>query len=77
MTTEDQIKIKLLYLEGKTITEITKIINVHRTVVRKYLIKLNVYDSKRDYGLNTKYDYINLDLFHTNRRRLVLETFTN
>ena len=64
MNIEDQNKIKTLYLEGKTITEITKIINTHRTVIRKYLIKLNIYDSKRDYGLNVKYDYNNLDLFH-------------
>lgn len=54
-------QVKDLYLEGKTVIEIEKIVNKSKATVISWLRQLGVYDRNRDY---VKFKYTNLDFFH-------------
>jgi hypothetical protein len=55
-------QVKDLYLEGKTVLDIEKIVNRSKVTVISWLRQLGVYDRNRDY---VKFKYTNLDFFHT------------
>ena len=56
------VQVKDLYLEGKTVIDIEKIVNRSKSTVISWLRQLGVYDRNRDY---VKFKYTNLDFFHT------------
>ena len=50
-----------MYIKGKTVQEISKVVGRGDITIRTWLRKLNIYDPKRDKNLC---DYTNLDFFH-------------
>jgi hypothetical protein len=54
-------QVKDLYLEGKTVKEIEKIVNRSKSTVISWLKQLGVYDKNRDY---LTLNYTNLDFFN-------------